>query len=49
MALLFNLESEIRTAWGLPTPGSQALTWCGVDYADEAYERMSWALWHELY
>jgi hypothetical protein len=49
MALLFNLASEICTAWGLPTPGSQALTWCGVDHTDEAYERMSRELWHELH
>ena len=41
MALLFNLASEIGTAWGLPIPGSQALTWCGVDPADEAFARMS--------
>jgi hypothetical protein len=49
MALLFNLASEIGTAWGLPIPGSQALTWCGVDHTDEAYARMSRALWHELH
>jgi len=37
----FNLASEIGTAWGLPIPGSQALTWCGVDYTDEAFARLS--------
>ena len=48
MALLFNLAIEIVTAWGLHIPGSQALTWCGVDHTDEAFARMSRALWHEL-
>jgi hypothetical protein len=37
----FNLASEIGTAWGLPIPGSQALAWCGVDPADEAFARLS--------